>query len=270
MLRKTHLHRIRTFWQFYTRAVTVYQLHSPRIFAWAMAVLESDQQPVQLEAIERQRTIWKQSNALVDHLDFGTGQSGPVPLKHMAARAASSRQQGLWLFRTIAWLQPQQVLEIGSSLGIGSAFLAAGAPDATVIALEGCPSCAQTARAFAGQLSMRNIAVHTGAFSESLPQALHQLGKLDFVFFDGNHQKAAVLALVEACLPHIHSGTVFAIDDIYWSEDMTLAWEALKKHPSVRCSVDCYDIGLLFFDDAFSEKQHFSIVPRLWKPWKVF
>jgi len=40
---------------------------------------------------------------------------------------------------------------------------------------------------------------------------------------------------------------------------MEQAWQAIKEHPSVRCSIDLFFAGILFFRGEFKEKQHFSI-----------
>lgn len=37
------------------------------------------------------------------------------------------------------------------------------------------------------------------------------------------------------------------MDDIYWSKEMTKAWEYIKAHPSVTVTVDLFWIGLVFF-----------------------
>jgi hypothetical protein len=40
---------------------------------------------------------------------------------------------------------------------------------------------------------------------------------------------------------------------------MEKAWETVKNHPSVRCTVDLFFIGIVLFRREFHEKQHFTI-----------
>ena len=48
--------------------------------------------------------------------------------------------------------------------------------------------------------------------------------------------------------------SVFVLDDIYWSDGMTKAWEEIKKHPSVTLSIDTFYSGLIFFREEIKEK----------------
>jgi predicted O-methyltransferase YrrM len=70
---------------------------------------------------------------------------------------------------------------------------------------------------------------------------------LDLVFFDGNHNKEATLRYFEKLLPKAHNNSLFIFDDIYWSKDMTEAWELIKNHPKVTVTVDTFFWGFVFF-----------------------
>ena len=48
-------------------------------------------------------------------------------------------------------------------------------------------------------------------------------------------------------------------DDIHWSKEMEAAWHTIKEHPDVRCTVDLFFIGIVFFRKEFMDKQHFVI-----------
>lgn len=53
--------------------------------------------------------------------------------------------------------------------------------------------------------------------------------------------------------------TIILLNGIHRSAHHTSKWETLRQHPSVRLSIDLFDLGLLFFRDAFKEKQHFIL-----------
>ena len=56
-----------------------------------------------------------------------------------------------------------------------------------------------------------------------------------------------------------HTGSILVFDDIHWSREMEAAWDTIKAHPSVRCTIDLFFIGIVLFRQEFHEKQHFSI-----------
>jgi len=62
------------------------------------------------------------------------------------------------------------------------------------------------------------------------------------------------LRYFEQCLKAINNETVFVFDDINWSEGMKNAWKQIKKHPSVRISIDLFFLGIVFFRKELSKE----------------
>ena len=69
------------------------------------------------------------------------------------------------------------ILEIGTSLGITTAYLALAIPDAKIITLEGCPELSRKAREHFDRLGIKNIELIEGRFEETLPVALDRTRK---------------------------------------------------------------------------------------------
>jgi len=265
------------FLRFYASANTRYQVHSPFVFEWVNAVLEDRRWYYAFEDIEAVRREMLASPITLEVADFGAAASDgipvvkQIPVRSLARRAASSPCQGRLLFRTAQWLRPQRILELGTSVGIGTMYLAAASRNARLITLEGSETIAHVARTNLGILDLHHHAeVISGSFRETLGPALEALGQVDFVFFDGHHREAATLDYFERCLPYCHAGSVLAFDDIYWSAEMTAAWEKVKQHDRVALTIDCFDLCFVFLNPEIGPKQHFRLAPLKWKPWKIF
>jgi predicted O-methyltransferase YrrM len=276
---QAYCYRLLQFFKFYLGAVTKYQLHSPFVFELANAVVEDDRWYYAFRDIERLRKKMLASGEKLEVVDFGA--SAPVrPLvegtkryasvRSVARRSASSPRQGRMLFLLANWAAPRTMLELGTSLGVGTMYLACGMRSAQFISLEGSPDFAELARSNLSMLDLKNAEVVAGEFGDTLQGALERLQRLDFVFFDGNHRPEPTLGYFEACLPYAHEKTVFVFDDAHWSPGMTQAWERIKQHARVTLTADFFDLSLAFINPEFREKQHFNIVPKRWKPWKVF
>ncbi len=268
-------YRIKQFLRFYLAADTRYQVHSPFVFEFANAVLEDDRWFYAFEDVEAIRHRMLNSEVHLNMNDYGasddgiTGASKQIPLRRIARLAASSPAQGRRLFRLAEWLKPERMLELGTSVGIGAMYLAAAAREARLLSLEGSEACTHVARANLGILNLNHRAdVIQGAFSDTLPRALQSLGQIDLAFFDGHHRKVPTIAYFEQCLSHVHERSVLVFDDVYWSPEMTAAWEQIRQHPRVTLSIDCYDLAFVFFNPDIKEKQHFRLTPSAWKPWK--
>jgi predicted O-methyltransferase YrrM len=270
------MYRLLQFLSYYRRALTVYQLHSPFVYALVQAVLEDRRRYYAFTAIERLRAATVALRETIDMRDWGTG-GGPRPgglrrvaIGRLARRAASSPAQGRWLFRLVQWLDAGRRLELGASLGFGTAYLAAPHSRGHVIALEGDAACAARARENLRRLGLPHAEVRAGRFEEALGGALNDLGGVDLVLFDGDHRGAATRAYFEQCLPYGHARTAYVFDDVYASPDMTAAWRAVQHHPAVTLTVDWFDLAVAFANPDLREKQHFRVAPLRWKPWKVF
>jgi predicted O-methyltransferase YrrM len=81
---------------------------------------------------------------------------------------------------------------------------------------------------------------------------------LDLVFFDGNHRYQPTMNYFNLCLKKANENSVFVFDDIYWSNEMTKAWEEIKNHKDVTVTIDLFSVGLVFFRTQ-QAKQHFIL-----------
>ncbi len=213
------------------------------------------------------------SEAVLEVEDFGAGRTrgqNKRSLRHIVRQAGSSARQGRRLFRLAQWLAPKTMLELGSSAGISTMYLAAAARNARFLSLEGCPQTAEVARTNLAWLGLKSAEIVTGAFEKTLSTALQDLQKIDLVYLDGNHRLEPTLQYFETCLPFAGEQTVFILDDIHWSPEMQTAWQHIRQHERVTLSIDFFDFALAFVNPDFREKQHWNVVPAWWKIWKFY
>jgi predicted O-methyltransferase YrrM len=266
---------IRHFLRFYAAAVTKYQLHSPFVFEIAYAALEDTRWYYAFEHVEMLRNRMLDSQLRLNILDYGSGgHADGSPAQHtrklstVVRQSSSSVGQGQYLFRMVNHFQPKTILELGASVGMGTMYMASAARNARVIALEGSADCAHVARTNLDTLQLQHVEVREGPFKDTLQKALADLQQLDLVFLDGDHRMEPTLDYFEQCLAYAHDKTVFILDDMYHSEEMSRAWEVIKAHPRITLTIDFFEASMVFINPDFKVKQHFSIVPYRWKPWK--
>ena len=214
-------------------------------------------------AVEARRQQLLRSPASISVTDFGagshTGAGQQRRVADIARTAAKPKHLAQLLFRLANYFRPATLLELGTSLGLTTAYLAAANSRSHVITFEGCANVAAVARETFAQLELGNISIVEGNIDDTLAPALAALNApIDFAFFDGNHRYEPTLRYFEQCLTHRTEYSIFIFDDIHWSEDMERAWEAIKVHPEVTLTVDLFYIGLVFFRKN-QPKQHFSL-----------
>ncbi len=251
--------------QFYASAANSsgHGIHSPFVFDFILHVLQNKCFYYAYEEIEKLRSLLLKDLSIVAVTDLGAGTSGHPSnnrrIRDIAKWSLKSPKYGRLLFRMVNYYQPNIVLELGTSLGVTTSYLAMGRTSARIYTLEGAPALAALAKQHFRQLGLINIHLLEGNFDATLPPMLKKIEPPDFVFIDGNHRLEPTLRYFNWLLPFVHSRSIFVFDDIHWSSEMEQAWEAIRSHPSVTCSIDLFFVGIVFFSPDFIEKQNFSI-----------
>jgi len=163
------------------------------------------------------------------------------------------------LHKIIAYYQPDQILEMGTSLGITTCYLAAANSNASIVTMEGAPSVSEVAKETFKEMGLHNIQIMEGDFEQSLPTYLTTINAVGAAYIDGNHKYAPTIQYFESLIKQSNDYSILIFDDIHWSAEMEQAWEEIKKHEAVTLTIDLFFIGLVFVRKAQKEKEHFII-----------
>jgi len=231
-------------------------IHSPYLFDFVRYVINEKNVYYVYADIENKRTKLLNNNALIHKTDFGTGESKTIKISEIAATSLCSSRKGRLLCQTVNYLKLNNILELGTSLGISTAYIAALSKSRKCITLEGCENTAQIAREVFSELKLTNIELITGDIDQTLNEALTKLSNVDFVYMDANHTFEATMRYFNLIVPFLNKNAVVILDDIYWSKEMKLAWEQIKIHPGVRSSFDLYQLGIAFFNPDLHKKNY--------------
>lgn len=237
-------------------------MHSPFVFDFITSVLNDKKKYPAYASIEALRKELKNDQRIIEVEDFGagsvTGAQKNRSIASLARYAAKPPKYAQLLYRVVKKYKPASVIELGTSLGLTTAYLAS-ASDNRVLTMEGSAAIAACARQNLSKLHLNNVDIIEGNFDQTLPTLLAGKKKVDFVFIDGNHREEPTIRYFEQLLPLTHNDSILIFDDIHWSEGMEKAWEYIRNHPGVRCSIDLFFIGIVVFRQEFKEKQHFPI-----------
>ena len=223
-------------------------VHSPFVFRLINNVFREKNAYYAYQQMEKIRDTLLYNDTEIEIKDFGTAASGKRKISNIAHKSLKNRKCAQLLFRLVNEMKPQTILELGTSLGLTTMYLAASNTQSRCITLEGCPKTAEFAKKLFAKNKFTNIETHCGNIDNILPLLLNNIEKLDFVFFDANHQKEATLRYFAQCVEKISEKSVFVFDDIYWSHGMTEAWQKIKTNPKVHVSIDIFAMGIIFFD----------------------
>ncbi|HOZ85487.1 MAG TPA: class I SAM-dependent methyltransferase [Niabella sp.] len=237
--------------------------HSPFVFEFITKVMNDFTKYEDYSKVEDLRKLLLSNNTSIKVDDLGAGstatKSNIRTITSIAKNAAKPKKFGQLLYRMVKYYQPKNVLELGTSLGITSSYLALANPTANLVTMEGSESICEVARSNFESLQLKNIELVQGNFDTQLQSVLDGMGQVDFAFIDGNHRKEPTERYFHQILPHIHNDTILIFDDIHWSKEMETAWRNIVQHEAVACDIDLFYIGIISFRKEFQEKQRFSV-----------
>jgi predicted O-methyltransferase YrrM len=259
------------FLDYYWRARTRYDVHSPFVHAFVESVLEGERRQAAFARMKTRRAALLRENGWIDRRDHGAG-SRAAPgerrrVRSLARYNSVSAAVGGYLFHTARFVGASNILELGTSLGISTGYLALAESEALIVTIEGCPQTAAIARRNFQAWGLEKVALQVGSFERELPGALARASAWDLVFLDGDHRQGASLRYFDACLEKMNRSGVFIIADIHWSKEMSEAWRRLREREEVCLSIDLFDCGLLFFKPRARHKEHYTLIRARHKPW---
>ncbi len=253
--------QVLSYFKFITKSNNEHGVHSPFIFNLVTQCLYTKTDRDNKFKHDKYRRSLLENKKIIEVTDFGKGskvfKSNKRQISKIAKVAGISKIKSNLLLRLVQYFKPSNILEIGTSLGIGTAALSIPDSNSKITTLEGCPETHKIAKNTLSKFELKNIEFITGDFQETLPNVIEN-NVYDLIYFDGNHQKKPTLDYFNQCLKSIHNDSVFIFDDIHWSKEMEEAWELIKKHDKVTVTIDIYFWGIVFFRKE-QVKEHFKI-----------
>lgn len=254
------LYQMRSYLKFLFTSSNQHGVHSPFVYNLVTKCFYDKTTFPEYQHLKDYRNSLRQNPETITITDFGSGSkvftSNTRPIKAIAKTSGSSLKNTKLLFRIVRYFNACTILELGTNLGQGTQALSLGNSKAAITTIEGCSALLNVAQQRFSQDQLTNINTINGNFKDEIPKLPSR--QWDLIFFDGHHSKAATLEYFEMLLPRIHNDSLFIFDDIYWSPEMTEAWEIIKNHPQVSVTVDVFHWGIVFFRQE-QRKEHFKI-----------
>ncbi len=254
------IHQAKSYIKFLRLSKNRHGVHSPFVYDLVTKCFNDTTKYPQYDILKSHRKALRNDNSMVEMKDFGQGsrvfKGNARKVSAVVKNAGMKKKRQKLLFRLASYFKSENMLEFGTSLGLGTVALSLSNEFASIKTVEGCPNTLRKAQDYFEKFNLHNIEIHQKIFSEFLLENTSQ--KYDLIFIDGDHNGERTLGYFNSLLKSIHNDSIIIFDDIYWSKDMTEAWQQIIANEKITFSIDTFQWGMVFFRKA-QPKQHFII-----------
>lgn len=253
-------------------------VHSPYLFEWVRTIMSDKHAYYVWRGIESCRSAMLRDERTLEYVDYGCGRRDgreesrekrvEMRVCDIAKGSLARKRYAQMLFRLVNWLGRQSrqggigdvdgrgmtIVELGTSLGITTAYLAAADSRNKVVTYEGCEAVAQVAKDNWQKLKISNIECIVGEIDAARLRS--DLPVVDVAFIDANHTYAGTREYFNVLADKVHAKSVIVVDDIHHSAEMERAWKEICADARVSSTMDLYQMGLVFFDANYWRRNY--------------
>jgi len=249
------------FADYYLKAVDEHSLQAPFVFDFYTKLKTAARDYGGWKDLETARHKLLNDHSKLTVNDVGAGSRVNSPEKTIARIAKyeiSSPKKCALLSGLIGCGEYRTCVELGTSLGITTGYLAKTVKKGVVYTFEADPLLCQKAQNLMGQIGSENVEIIQGHIDNTLPPFLERVTSIDFALIDANHTGMALKRYFNMLKPVMAENGMIVVDDIRWSVDMYRAWKEIVLHSDGFLSIEFKEIGVLFFRKS-RPKQHYIL-----------
>jgi predicted O-methyltransferase YrrM len=235
----------------FSRHKTGHGIHSPFVFDLVSRVFRNKTDMFIVFTVEslRRNLLSDKREIMVE--DYGRGsekmKNSERKVSDITRYSSVPKKYGMLLANLSAEFGSPFIIELGTSLGISTMYMALANPQSEIYTIEGSSEIAEIAKNNFKKSALHNVKSIIGTFNNKLPEVLFEIKEPGMVFIDGNHRQEPVVNYFYKVAEVSGENTVVIIDDIYSSSEMEEAWTTIKNHEKVSLTIDIYRMGMVFF-----------------------
>jgi predicted O-methyltransferase YrrM len=242
-------HKITSFFCFIIKSKNEHGVHSPFVFDLITSCFYKKKDKNDLTIFLNYKKQLSKNTSLLEISNFNFISNLLLSNKRKRSRIVkdlgiSNERAGL-LINIIQYLKPKSILEIGTSLGIGTVALSSAQESSKITTLDENEKTVNIIKELFKKNTLKPIKFLTDDFEITLPRVFNN-NTYDFIYFKGSYANKITLKHFESSLSSIHNNSVFLFENIHSNKESEKVWKYIKKH------------NFVFFRKE-QEKEHFII-----------
>ncbi len=229
--------------------------HSPFVYDFKDKCLTLELNDLFLRERKKQQKGLKLDTSSFEMKDFGAGSRKLQTIRKVNEVYKSAATKGAFLqvlSQLSGYYKPKNVLELGTSLGVGTFALTYDSE--RVVTVDACPITQQFAKKYFPETTAK-VAFVNDTFQHFIE---NDSTIYDLIFIDGHHDGEALRNYLNLLEKNSHDETIFILDDIRWSSSMVIAWNEIILDNHYHLSLDLFKFGIVM-KRHHQNKQHFVV-----------
>lgn len=186
-------------------------------------------------------------NTEINVTDYGTGKNGIRKVRQIARKSSVEPRYAGIMQKIIDSFGIGSALELGTSIGIGTMFLAKTNQKIKITTIEGSPETFKFAKNEFAKRKIGNVEFVNDNFDHFFDSNALKGQKFDLFYLDGNHTYEATIRYFDQIVRNnCGQKSIIVIDDINWSRDMFSAWKEISLRMPDALRLNLYRMGIVF------------------------
>ncbi|MCB0466005.1 MAG: class I SAM-dependent methyltransferase, partial [Aequorivita sp.] len=217
------IHQSKSYIKFLRLSKNKHGVHSPFVFDLVTKCFNDKKKYPEYGVLKSHRKALLSDSSMIEMKDFGQGsrvfKGNSRKVSAVVKNAGMRKKRQKLLFRLANYFKSENILELGTSLGLGTVALSLSNEFSAINTVEGCPNTLGKAQEYFEKFNLHNIQIHQKIFNDFIVQNASE--KYDLIFIDGDHNGERTFQYFNSLIKNVHNDSVLIFDDVYWSKDMT-------------------------------------------------
>jgi predicted O-methyltransferase YrrM len=203
--------------------------------------------------IEKSRYTLLKSKININLKGYGNGSfyyrnDDNIMLSKVVKHSSITPKYGRFLYNIVRNYNPSTIIELGTSTGISTQYLAFACIYGSVISVEGEKILANIANETIKKNGLKNVEIINKTFKEALPELMSSSNYPLLIFIDGDHNYEATKNYFRIIENMAKDKILIIIDDIYYNKGIEKAWEEIILSDSVIMYRIFFKMGIILIN----------------------
>ena len=168
------IHQSKSYIKFVRLSKNKHGVHSPFVYDLVTKCFNDKRKYPEYHILKTYRQALLKDSSMVEMKDFGQGsrvfKGNARKVSAVVKNAGMKKKRQKLLFRLASYFKSENILELGTSLGLGTIALSLSNEFSAIHTVEGCPNTLRKAQEYFERFNLHNIEIHQKLFSEFLSE----------------------------------------------------------------------------------------------------